>query len=239
MIDVRELVAGYTPEVDILHGVSLTVGAIDIVTILGPNGCGKSTLLKSIAGFVLPRAGSVTIQGTDVARVPVHRKIREYGIGFVPQTDNVFASLTVRENLMLGGQSMSAFPREARIDELCDQYPVLRRRYRSLAGALSGGERQIVSLARALMPRPVLLLLDEPSAGLSPKMVDEVFDAIVRMRDTEHIGVLMVEQNAIEALRIADRGIVLTMGRVALDGPAAELLDSAEMRRLYLGGRAA
>ncbi|MGT0194295.1 ABC transporter ATP-binding protein [Burkholderia pyrrocinia] len=239
MIDVRDLIAGYTLDIDILHGVSLAVGPVDIVTILGPNGCGKSTLLKAIAGFVLPRAGTVTMHGRDIARVPVHRKIREYDIGFVPQTDNVFGALTVRENLMLGGHAMSAFPREARIEELCEQYPVLRRRYRSPAGALSGGERQIVSLARALMPRPVLLLLDEPSAGLSPKMVDEVFDAIVRMRDTEHIAVLMVEQNALEALRIADRGVVLTMGRVALTGTSAELLDSDEMRRLYLGGRAA
>ena len=239
MIEVRDLFAGYTPEVDILHGVSLRIGPIDIVTILGPNGCGKSTLLKAIAGFLLPRSGSITMQGGDLACVPVHRKVREHGIGFVPQTGNVFGALTVRENLMLGGHAMSSFPREARIEELCEQYPVLRRRYRSPASALSGGERQIVSLARALMPRPVMLLLDEPSAGLSPKMVDEVFDAIVQMRDAEHIGVLMVEQNAIEALRIADRGVVLTMGRVALAGPAAELLESDEMRRLYLGGRAA
>ncbi|CAG9204409.1 putative branched-chain amino acid transport ATP-binding protein LivF [Paraburkholderia tropica] len=239
MIEVDGLVAGYTPGVDILHGVTLHVGAVEIVSILGPNGCGKSTLLKAIAGFLLPRAGTVKLQGADLAREPVHRKVRLHGVGFVPQTDNVFGALTVRENLMLGGQGMSSFPREARIEELCEQYPVLRRRYRSPAAALSGGERQIVSLARALMPRPAMLLLDEPSAGLSPKMVDEVFDAIVRMRDTEHIGVLMVEQNAIEALRISDRGIVLTMGRVALEGPAADLLDSDEMRRLYLGGRAA
>lgn len=239
MIEVHQLVAGYTKGIDILHGVSLRVGAVEIVSILGPNGCGKSTLLKAIAGFVLPRSGTVTMQGRDLAREPVHRKVRHHGIGYVPQTDNVFGALTVRENLMLGGQGMSSFPREARIEELCEQYPVLRRRYRAPAAALSGGERQIVSLARALVPRPAMLLLDEPSAGLSPKMVDEVFDAIVRMRDTEHIAVLMVEQNAIEALRIADRGIVLTMGRVALEGPAAELLESDDMRRLYLGGRAA
>ncbi|KLU24942.1 branched-chain amino acid ABC transporter ATPase [Caballeronia mineralivorans PML1(12)] len=239
MIEVRDLFAGYTPEVDILHGVSLQVGPIDIVTILGPNGCGKSTLLKAIAGFLLPRSGTITMHGRDVARIPVNRKVCEHGVGFVPQTDNVFGTLTVRENLMLGGHALSSFPREARIEELCEQYPVLRHRYRSPASALSGGERQIVSLARALMPRPVMLLLDEPSAGLSPKMVDEVFDAIVQMRDAEHIGVLMVEQNAIEALRIADRGIVLTMGRVALAGPAADLLESDEMSRLYLGGRAA
>lgn len=237
-MDVRDLFAGYTPEVDILHGVSLQVGPVDIVTILGPNGCGKSTLLKAIAGFLLPRSGAVMMEGVDLARVPVNRKVREHGFAFVPQTDNVFGALSVRENLMLGGHAMSSFPREARIEELCEQYPVLRRRYRSPASALSGGERQIVSLARALMMRPVMLLLDEPSAGLSPKMVDEVFDAIVQMRDAEHIAVLMVEQNAIEALRIANRGIVLTMGHVALEGAAAYLLESDEMRRLYLGGRA-
>ncbi|MEI7294812.1 ATP-binding cassette domain-containing protein [Paraburkholderia tropica] len=143
MIEVDGLVAGYTPGVDILHGVSLSVGAVEIVSILGPNGCGKSTLLKAIAGFLLPRTGTVKLQGVDLAREPVHRKVRLHGVGYVPQTDNVFGALTVRENLMLGGQGMSSFPREARIDELCEQYPVLRRRYRTPAAALSGGERQI------------------------------------------------------------------------------------------------
>jgi branched-chain amino acid transport system ATP-binding protein len=239
MIEVDNVVAGYTAEVDILHGVSLKAGPTDIVTILGPNGCGKSTLLKTIAGFLLPRSGTIKVSGNDLTRVPVNLKVRDHGIGFVPQTDNVFGVFTVRENLLLGGQAMSSFPREVRIEELCDQYPVLRKHYRSSVSALSGGERQLVSLARALMPRPSLLLLDEPSAGLSPRMVHEVFDAVAQMRDTEHIAVLMVEQNAIEALRIADRGIVLTMGRVALEDSAASLLASEEMRSLYLGGRAA
>lgn len=237
MIAVNNVVAGYTREVDILRGISINTRQLEIVTILGPNGCGKSTLLKTVAGFVLPREGTVTLDDADIGQVPVHRKVRKHEIGFVPQTDNVFGSLSVWENLVLGGQSMQERDRKARVDELCGAYPVLKRKIRARAASLSGGERQILSLARALMPRPRFLLLDEPSAGLSPKMLGEVFDAIVELRNTERIGVLMVEQNATEALRISDRTYVLSMGQVALEGKASELLASDEMRRLYLGGR--
>ncbi|MDE1181896.1 ABC transporter ATP-binding protein [Paraburkholderia sp.] len=239
MLELDHVTAGYTKDVDILRGISMQVGPTEIVTILGPNGCGKSTLLKTMAGFLTPREGRIVLAGHDVSRVPVYRKIRESGVGFVPQTDNVFTSLTVRENLLLGGQFLSVRERDARIDELCESYPVLAKRHTSAAGGLSGGERQLLSLARALMPRPRLLLLDEPSAGLSPKMVGDVFDAILRTRDTAHIAVVMVEQNAVEALRIADRAYVLAMGEVALEGQSSELLASDDMRNLYLGGRAA
>ncbi len=239
MITLSGIVAGYTREVDILRGVSMRVDDTDIVTILGPNGCGKSTLLKTIAGFLIPREGTLHLNGRDLTRIPVHKKIRDHGVGFVPQTDNVFSTLTVRENLLLGGQFLSVRARDSRIDEMCALYPILGKRHASIAGGLSGGERQLLSLARALMPRPRLLLLDEPSAGLSPKMLGDVFDAILKTRDTEHIAVVMVEQNAVEALRIADRAYVLAMGEVALEGSAAELLDSDQMRDLYLGGRAA
>ncbi|PLZ00143.1 ABC transporter ATP-binding protein [Burkholderia sp. WAC0059] len=239
MMEVDRITAGYSREVDILHRVSMQVGPTEIVTILGPNGCGKSTLLRSIAGFVVPREGAIRIAGADVTRVPVYRKVGEFGVGFVPQTDNVFPALSVRENLMLGGKSLSARERESRSEALCALYPVLKKRYRAAAGGLSGGERQLLSLARALMPRPRVLLLDEPSAGLSPKMLSEVFEAIRRTRDEEHIAVAMVEQNAVEALHIADRAYVLAMGEVALEGPARELLESESMRTLYLGGRAA
>lgn len=237
MISVRNVVAGYSRDVDILRGISLTAGELEIVTILGPNGCGKSTLLKAIAGFLLPREGSIEVMGIDVGQVPVFRKIREHRIGFVPQTDNVFGTLSVRENLALGGQLLPERDREARLEQLYDTYPVLRRKSSARASSLSGGERQILSLARALMPRPRFLLLDEPSAGLSPRMLSEVFDAIVQLRDAERVGVLMVEQNAVEALRISSRAYVLSMGQVALEGDAAVLLASDEMRRLYLGGR--
>ncbi|WP_250475614.1 ABC transporter ATP-binding protein [Caballeronia sp. GAFFF1] len=236
MITVSNVVAGYSRDVDILRGVSLAAKELEIVTILGPNGCGKSTLLKTVAGFLMPRKGAVHLDGIDVGQVSVHRKIRAHRIGFVPQTDNVFGALTVWENLALGGQFMPERERNARLDELYASYPILKTKRRARAASLSGGERQILSLARALMPRPRFLLLDEPSAGLSPRMLAEVFDAIVRLRDTEHVGVLMVEQNAAQALRISNRAYVLSMGQVALEGHAADLLASDEMRRLYLGG---
>jgi branched-chain amino acid transport system ATP-binding protein len=149
MISVSHVIAGYTREVDILRGVSLFMKAPEIVTILGPNGCGKSTLLKTVAGFLKPRSGAVQLDGVDVGQVPVHRKIREHGIGFVPQTDNVFGPLSVWENLALGGQFMPERERAARIDELCASYPVLQRKRAARASSLSGGERQILSLARA------------------------------------------------------------------------------------------
>lgn len=236
-IEACDLVAGYAPEVDILRGLSLRADPGEIVTLLGPNGCGKSTLLKTVAGYLRPRQGVVRLRGQDVSRVPVHRKVRDGGVGFVPQTDNVFGSLTAWENLALGGQFMPPGQAEARIRALCAVYPVLARKLDAPASSLSGGERQILSLARALMPRPTLLLLDEPSAGLSPKTLGEVFEAIVRVRDEEGVTVLMVEQNAMEALRISDRAYVLSMGRVALQGASRTLMDSAEMRELYLGGR--
>lgn len=238
MISAKNVVAGYIREVDILRDLSIQIDAPEIVTILGPNGCGKSTLLKTIAGYILPRSGKITLDDQDISRVPVHQKIRRYAIGFVPQTDNVFGNLSVWENLELGGQFLADADRRRRMEQLHDQYPVLRRKSQARAASLSGGERQILSLARALMPHPRFLLLDEPSAGLSPKMLTEVFDAILAFRETEHVGILMVEQNAMEALRISDRAYALSMGRVALQGNAAELMDSDEMRRLYLGGRA-
>ncbi|MFT3779049.1 MAG: ABC transporter ATP-binding protein [Ottowia sp.] len=238
MIEVQDVVAGYSAEVDILKGISLHAGSCEIVTLLGPNGCGKSTLLKTIAGFLLPREGRVAIGGADVSQRPAPYKVRHLGVGFVPQTENVFSVLSVRENLQVGGHYLDGATVKARIAELCALYPLLGRKLGAPAASLSGGERQILALARALMPRPRVLLLDEPSAGLSPKMLHEVFEAIVRVREQEGITVLMVEQNAMEALRISDRAYVLSMGKVALQGNAAELLRDPQMRELYLGGRA-
>ncbi|QET05884.1 ABC transporter ATP-binding protein [Cupriavidus pauculus] len=238
MIEVNNVVAGYTPEVDILRGMTLHANHAEIVTLLGPNGCGKSTLLKTVAGFLLPRTGSVTIDGKDVSREPVHHKVRHGGVGFVPQTDNVFSALSVRENLLIGGQFLPEREVRARVDELCELYPVLRRKLNAPAASMSGGERQILALARALMPRPRLLLLDEPSAGLSPKVLLEVFEAIRHVRAKEEVTILMVEQNAMEALRISDRAYVLSLGAVALTGDAGALMADPKVRELYLGGRA-
>jgi len=238
MIQIDDVIAGYTAEIDILRGIDLTVGRTEIVTLLGPNGCGKSTLLKTIAGFLLPRSGSVRLRGEDVSRMPVHRKIHHCRLGFVPQTDNVFSALSIRENLLVGGHDMNKTDCTRRVEELCTLYPVLRTKFDARAASLSGGERQILALARALMPEPEILLLDEPSAGLSPKMLHEVFDAIVQVRDRHGVTILMVEQNAMEALRVSDRATVLSMGTVALTGTAQELLHDQSMQELYLGGRA-
>lgn len=237
MIDIDNVVAGYTAEIDILRGMTLNVQSAEIVTLLGPNGCGKSTLLKTIAGFLLPRGGQVRLRGQDVSQTPVHRKIRHCGLGFVPQTENVFSALTIRENLQVGGHYMAKADCARRMDELCALYPILAKKFDARAASMSGGERQILALARALMPRPEILLLDEPSAGLSPKVLHEVFDAIVHVRDQERVTILMVEQNAMEALRISDRAYVLSMGAVALTGRAQELLQDEKVRELYLGGR--
>ncbi|MGE8051405.1 ABC transporter ATP-binding protein [Pseudomonas monteilii] len=239
MISVTNVTAGYTTGINILHGVSLNVEKAEIVTLLGPNGCGKSTLLKCVAGFLAPREGDVSIGGQSTGKLPVHMKIRQCALGFVPQTDNIFTSLSVLENLMLGGQFLSKEACAKRVEALCTLYPVLERKLKSPAAAMSGGERQILALARALMPSPTTLLLDEPSAGLSPKMLEEVFDAIEHTRTQEQVTILMVEQNAMEALAISDRAYVLTLGKVALTGSAKSLLEDTRMRELYLGGRAA
>lgn len=239
MIEVDNVVAGYSAEVDILKGMTLHAQKGEIVTLLGPNGCGKSTLLKSIAGFLKPRAGRIVLAGQDVSQVPVHHKIQKLGLGFVPQTENVFSALSVRENMQVGGHFLSDAQCRERMQALCAMYPVLERKLHAPAASLSGGERQILALARALMPRPSLLLLDEPSAGLSPKMLQEVFQAIVRVRDAEGVTILMVEQNAMEALHMSDRAYVLSMGTVALTGNAQDLMHDPQVRELYLGGRAA
>ncbi|MDH4585382.1 ATP-binding cassette domain-containing protein [Pseudomonas sp. BN415] len=239
MIEVNHAVAGYTADVDILRGMTLHAAEQEIVTLLGPNGCGKSTLLKTIAGYLLPRQGKVLLEGQDVSRVPVYEKIRRCRLGFVPQTENVFANLSIRENLQVGGHYLDKEQSQQRIDELCGAYPILAKKFNAAAASMSGGERQILALARALMPRPRLLLLDEPSAGLSPKVLLEVFEAIQQIRAQEKVTILMVEQNAMEALRISDRAYVLSMGSVALTGDARALMHDPQVSELYLGGRVA
>ncbi|MDS7594390.1 ABC transporter ATP-binding protein [Agrobacterium tumefaciens] len=235
MIEAKDIRAGYGDGADILTGISLTANPREIVTILGPNGCGKSTLLKTIAGYVRPRAGSITFKGQEVSNVPIHEKVRYHKVGYVPQTDNVFGTLTVVENIMLGARLLEKQEKEKRFDGLMQQYPALATKKNRKASALSGGERQILSLARALISGPEILLLDEPSAGLSPLMMHDVFDAIASIRDSEDMCILMVEQNAFEALGIADRAYVLSLGHVALTANASELLQDPAMRKLYLG----
>lgn len=238
MIRLDEIRAGYGDGPDILHGIDLAAAEGEIVTILGPNGCGKSTLLKCIAGFVRPRGGRVMMESEDVSAVPVHERILNHSMGFVPQTDNVFPTLAVAENILLGARHLPAALRAERFAALMAQYPTLAARKERKASALSGGERQILSLARALIAAPKVLLLDEPSAGLSPAMMHEVFAAIADIRDRSGMCIVMVEQNAFEALGVADRAYVLALGKVAIEGEAQGLLNDPAMRHLYLGGAA-
>ena len=237
-LSVHEVRAGYVPDADILNGLSVVAEPGEIVTILGPNGSGKSTLLKTIVGQLRPRAGRVVVDGRDLAGMPTHQRVRTCGVAYVPQLDNIFGPLTIRENLELGGQFIEAGARRARLEELLDHYPNLGRKAGARADSLSGGERQMLALARALMPGPRHLLLDEPSAGLSPLMMDELFAHIQRIRDREGVSVLMVEQNAAESLEISDRAYVLVMGRVHMEGTAHEILNDETVSHLYLGAAA-
>ena len=208
------IVAGYFPGVNILNGCDLTVGAGEFVGIIGPNGAGKSTLLKAVLGLVSVREGTVRLHGTDITGQAPHRLVAR-GVAFVPQSNNVFPSLTVRENLEMG----------------CFLVP---KRADQRAGSLSGGERQMVAMGRALMLDPTLLLLDEPSAGLSPMLQDEVFLRCKTINDTG-VAILMVEQNARRALQVCDRGYVLDQGRNAYTGSGRDLLADPKVIELYLG----
>ncbi len=232
LLEARDVVAGYG-ETEILHGVSITVDTGEIVTIIGPNGCGKSTVMKSIVGLVNVGAGSVTFRGEEIANLPPERIVRT-GLCYVPQAANVFPSLTIRENLDMGAFIRKDDYRE-RMEEMFDVFPDLADRPNRNAGSLSGGQRQMLAIARALMLDPVMLLLDEPSAGLSPLMMSLVFE---RIRNINRMGVsiLLVEQNAREALSMSDRGYVLSAGENRLEDKGPALLDNPEIARLYLGG---
>jgi branched-chain amino acid transport system ATP-binding protein len=236
MIELRDIHAGYVADVPILKGISLRVEERSIVTLLGPNGSGKSTVLKTVMGYLEPSAGDVEIDGESMRGVPVHDRAIGHGIAYVPQLGNVFGPLTVRENLDLGGSRLPRAERKRRIDELLELYPVLGERLRQRADSQSGGERQMLAIARALMTRPRCLLLDEPSAGLSPLMLEQVFSMLAELREREGVTILVVEQNAVDSLSVSDRGVVLVLGEVALEGPARELLDDPRVSELYLGG---
>jgi branched-chain amino acid transport system ATP-binding protein len=229
LLAIEDLRGGYA-ETDILNGITLTLGAGEILTVAGTNGAGKSTLAKAIVGLLPRVAGAIRFEGRDVTAVPTERRAAA-GIGYVPQVANVFPSLSVQENLEV---VVGAERPKARIAELFAVFPALAERRRARAGSLSGGERQQLAYARALMTRPRLIVLDEPTAALAPSLVAETF---LRIRQLPGIGasVLLIEQRARQALAISDRGCILDGGKVAMEGPAATLLSDERAAALYLG----
>lgn len=232
VLSIEQLVAGYVPEVDILNGCDVVVHAGEFVGIIGPNGAGKSTLLKAMLGMCTIRSGSVRLGYQDITGKKAHELVA-LGVGYVPQTRNVFTSLTVRENLEMG-----CFLRPSLFEEryayVTELFPRLAERASQRAGALSGGERQMVAMGRALMMQPSVLLLDEPSAGLSPVLQDEVF-LQCRAINATGVAILMVEQNARRCLQVVHRGYVLDQGRNAYTGTGRELLADPNVIELYLG----
>jgi neutral amino acid transport system ATP-binding protein len=234
MLAVDALVAGYTPEVPILDGVHVAVAGGEIVTIVGPNGAGKSTFAKVVIGLLEPWAGSVSFRGEEITAKKPHSIVAR-GIAYVPQRENVFPTMTVEENLELGALTLRTGSSRERVAAMYELFPRLADRRRQLAGTLSGGERQMLALARALIPEPELLLLDEPSAGLSPQAVDLIFAKVTEINGAG-TTVLMVEQNARRALGMSHRGYVLDTGRNRFEGRGDELLANPEVEALYLGG---
>jgi neutral amino acid transport system ATP-binding protein len=234
VLHAEDLVAGYVPEVDILNGVSLEVKEGEVVTVIGPNGAGKSTLIKTIFGLLRPRRGRVRLRDEEITGRKPH-DITRSGMSYVPQLDNVFPSLSVTENLEMG--SLDTSRAKERIGRMFDLFPRLGEREDQVVGTMSGGERQMVAMARALMPDPQVLLLDEPSAGLAPAFVDAIFDKCGEINRTG-VTLVMVEQNARRALGMSSRGYVLDVGTNRFEGTGRELLADPKVAELYLGGTA-
>jgi branched-chain amino acid transport system ATP-binding protein len=233
LLSVEGVVAGYSAADEVLKGVDLELAAGEIVSVIGPNGAGKSTLLKVIAGVLAPSRGRVRLNENAIeGRAP--REISALGVAFVPQERNVFPTLSVRENLEMGGYLEPRRTRE-RIESIFTRFPLLAERRRHAARTLSGGQRQILAMAMALMVAPQVLLLDEPSAGLAPTAAERLFDTI-RAINRDGVAIVMVEQNALEALAIAGRGYILVDGRNSRSGPAAALAGDPDVRRIFLGG---
>lgn len=232
LLDVQNVYAGYIKDLDILQGINFRIFPGELVTVIGPNGAGKSTLAKAIFGLITPHTGTITFKGEDITKLKSNQ-IVERGMCYVPQIANVFRSLSVEENLEMGafirGGSLKALKQK-----IYDTFPVLAERRRQKAGTLSGGERQMLAMGRALMLEPSLLLLDEPSAALSPILVNNVFDQVRQINQTG-TAIVLVEQNAKKALEMADRGYVLESGRDRFEGPGQDLLNDPKVGELYLG----
>ncbi|ABD01758.1 ABC transporter ATP-binding protein [Synechococcus sp. JA-2-3B'a(2-13)] len=232
LLDIQDLYSGYRG-VDILKGIHLKVNPGQIVVIIGPNGAGKSTVLKSLFGLATIRSGRVLFQGSDITHLPAEQLVQR-GIGFVPQTNNVFPSLTVQENLEMGAFIRRDNP-AAQLERVYELFPPLKEKRRQAAGSLSGGQRQMLAIGRALMVEPQLLLLDEPTAGLSPLYIEQTF-ALLQEINRLGISILMVEQNAKQALKMADWGYVLSTGENRFEDTGPNLLNNPEVLELFLGG---
>ena len=234
LLEVKDIVAGYANGPDILNGATLTVRPGQIHCIIGPNGAGKSTLLKAICGMVDIRGGEVLMEGERLNGLRPDQMLRR-GICFVPQERALFGRMTVRENLRMGGFILRDKQElEKRIDEVLEHFPILRERASQLAGTMSGGQQQTLSMARAMLIRPKIVMLDEPSLGLGPKIVQEMYDIMRILRD-EGATIVLVEQNALMGLMASDWGVVLDLGRTLFEGPAPEVLEDPRIKDLYLG----
>jgi ABC-type branched-subunit amino acid transport system ATPase component len=234
ILEVQNVYSGYG-KIEVLHGVSIQVDSGEIVCIIGPNGSGKSTLLKTIFGLIKPKKGNVLFSGKEVTQAEPEEKVK-MGISYIPQGKNIFPSLTVRENLEMGGTALhDSRVIEKAIQDILQRYPILKKRMKMKAGSLSGGERQVLALARASMVQPKLMLLDEPSLGLAPKVIEGIY---ARINAINHAGMtfVIVEQNARKALKSAHRAYVLDLGINRLEDTGERLLNNEEVKRLYLGG---
>jgi ABC-type branched-subunit amino acid transport system ATPase component len=232
VLEVEQVTGGYG-KLSIVFDASLYVDEGEILAIVGPNGSGKSTLVKIIAGVATIQRGKILLGGEDITLEPPEKRISR-GLGYLPQVGNIFPDLTVRENLELGGYGLGKRAIEYRIEEILSLFPELRSRMTQRAGTLSGGERQMLALSRALMKNPRILLLDEPSAGLAPKLVERIFSSIKSLIDIGK-SIVLVEQHAKRALELADRGIVMASGRIVMEGTARDLLRSEDLRLAFLG----
>jgi branched-chain amino acid transport system ATP-binding protein len=232
LIKLEAITGGYG-EVDILHKVDMEVKTGEVVVIIGPNGAGKSTAMKSVFGLLKIRSGKVWLEGDDITNLAPEKVVRR-GVGFVPQTENIFPTMTVHENLEMGAY-VRTDDYSASLDKVYDLFPPLKEKRNLDAGTLSGGQRQMVAMGKALMLDPKILLLDEPTAGLSPKFMDQIFD-IIRSINSLGISILMVEQNAKQALSIAHRGYVLSMGKNRYEDTGENLLNNREIAEMFLGG---
>ncbi|TDC46052.1 ABC transporter ATP-binding protein [Actinomadura sp. KC345] len=228
----EKVVSGYIPDINILNGCDLTLAKGEVVAVIGPNGAGKSTLVKTMFGLIPVRSGEIRLKGSSITNRTAHELVSR-GVGYVPQTQNVFPSLSVEENLEMGLYLRPKLWNE-RFAFVCEVFPLLGERRKQKAGALSGGERQMVAMGRALMMDPSVLMLDEPTAGLSPKFQDEVFEQVKQI-NASGVSIVMVEQNARHCLQISDRGYVLDQGRNAYTGTGEELLRDPKVIELYLG----